>query len=150
MNNWWVYIIQCRNKSLYTGITTDVDRRFDEHQNNNSRASKYCARLRPLKLVYKSSAYKNKSDASKEEYRIKQLSRKDKLNLIETNIDITKLKILLSYMDNKIEEYYKNREFMRFYDIFQAINLLRIIPYSHEEKLILNLKEGLDKLNNGS
>jgi hypothetical protein len=72
------------------------------------------------------------------------------LNLIETNIDITKLKILLSYMDNKIEEYYKNREFMRFYDIFQAINLLRIIPYSHEEKLILNLKEGLDKLNNGS
>ena len=34
MNNWWVYIIQCRNKSLYTGITTDVERRFDEHQNN--------------------------------------------------------------------------------------------------------------------
>lgn len=85
MNNWWVYIIQCRNDSLYTGITTDVERRFDEHQNNNRRASKYCARLRPLKLVYKSSAYENKSDASKEEYRIKQLSRKDKLNLIETN-----------------------------------------------------------------
>ena len=54
MNNWWVYIIQCRNKSLYTGITTDVKRRFDEHQNNNKKASKYCARLRPLKLVYKS------------------------------------------------------------------------------------------------
>ncbi len=85
MNNWWVYIIQCCNDSLYTGITTDVERRFDEHQNNNRRASKYCARLRPLKLVYKSSAYQNKSDASKEEYRIKQLSRKDKLNLIETN-----------------------------------------------------------------
>ena len=85
MNNWWVYIIQCCNDSLYTGINTDVERRFDEHQNNNRRASKYCARLRPLKLVYKSSAYQNKSDASKEEYRIKQLSRKDKLNLIETN-----------------------------------------------------------------
>lgn len=85
MNIWWVYIIQCRNKSLYTGITKDVERRFDEHQNNNRKASKYCLRLRPLKLVYKSSAYENKSDASKEEYRIKQLSRKDKLNLIETN-----------------------------------------------------------------
>ena len=85
MNNWWVYIIQCRNDSLYTGITTDVDRRFDEHQNNNSRASKYCARLRPLKLVYKSLAYENKSDASKEEYRIKQLSHRDKLNLIYKN-----------------------------------------------------------------
>ena len=84
MNNWWVYIIQCNNKSLYTGITTDVERRFDEHQNNNSKASKYCARLRPLKLVYTSSAFENKSDASKEEYRIKQLSHKDKLNFIKT------------------------------------------------------------------
>ena len=86
MNTWWVYIIQCRNTSLYTGITTDVERRFDEHQNNNRKASKYCARLRPLKLVYKSSAYENKSDASNEEYRIKKLSRKDKLYLIETNL----------------------------------------------------------------
>ena len=54
MKNWWVYIIQCRNKSLYTGITTDVKRRLDEHQNDDKKASKYCARLRPLKLVYKS------------------------------------------------------------------------------------------------
>ena len=37
MNNWWVYIIQCRNKSLYTGITTDVERRFDEHQNDDKK-----------------------------------------------------------------------------------------------------------------
>ena len=84
MNNWWVYIIQCRNKILYTGITTDVERRFGEHQNDDKKASKYCTRLRPLKLVYKSSAYDNKSDASKEEYRIKQLSHKDKLNFIKT------------------------------------------------------------------
>ena len=45
MNNWWVYIIQCRNKSLYTGITTDVERRFDEHQNDDKRASKYCSEM---------------------------------------------------------------------------------------------------------
>ena len=83
MKNWWVYIIQCRNKSLYTGITTDVERRLDEHQNDNKKASKYCARLRPLKLVYKSSAYENKSDASKEEYRIKKLCHKDKLKIIK-------------------------------------------------------------------
>ena len=85
MSNWWVYIIQCRNKSLYTGITTDVDRRFDEHQNDDKKASKYCVRLRPLKLVYKSSPYEKKSDACKEEYRIKQLSHKEKLNFIKTN-----------------------------------------------------------------
>ena len=84
MKSWWVYIIQCRNKSLYTGITTDVERRFYEHQNDDKKASKYCVRLRPLKLVYKSLAYENKSDASKEEYRIKQLSHKDKLNFIKT------------------------------------------------------------------
>ena len=83
MNNWWVYIIECCNKSLYTGITTDVERRFDEHQHDDKKASKYCVRLRPLKLVYKSSAYKNKSDASKEEYRIKQLCHKDKLKIIK-------------------------------------------------------------------
>ena len=85
MSNWWVYIIECRNKSFYTGITTDVKRRFDEHKNNNRKASKYCARLRPLKLVYTSLAYGNKSDASKEEYRIKQLSHREKLSFINTN-----------------------------------------------------------------
>ena len=60
MNFWWVYIIQCRNKSLYTGITTDVKRRFDEHQNDDKKASKYCARLRPLKLVYQAQFMKIK------------------------------------------------------------------------------------------
>lgn len=83
MKKWWVYIIECRNKSLYTGITTDVERRFNEHQNNNKKASKYCASLRPLKLIYKSLPFENKSDASKEEYRIKQLSHKDKIYFIK-------------------------------------------------------------------
>ena len=85
MNKWWVYIIECKNKSLYTGITTDIQRRFKEHQNNDKKASKYCVRLRPLKLVYKSSFFENKSDASKEEYRIKQLSHNDKKKFIRDN-----------------------------------------------------------------
>ena len=83
--NWWVYIILCRNKSLYTGITTDVERRFDEHQNNNKKASKYCIKLRPLKLIYVSTPFKNKSDASKEEYRIKQMSHNEKKELIKVS-----------------------------------------------------------------
>ena len=78
MNKWCVYIIQCNNNSLYTGITTDIERRFNEHQNDDKKASKYCARFRLLKLVYKSLPFENKSDASKEEYRIKQLSHKEK------------------------------------------------------------------------
>ena len=83
MINWWVYILECRNKSLYTGITTDVKRRLNEHQFDNKKASEYCVRLRPLKLVYKSSVFKNKTDAAKEEYRIKQLSKRNKLKLIQ-------------------------------------------------------------------
>ena len=85
----------CSNKSLYTGITTDVKRRFYEHQNDDKKASKYCARLRPLKLVYKSLPYKNKSDASKEEYRIKKLSHREKKKLIK---DINPIPILILFV----------------------------------------------------
>ena len=59
MTFWWVYMIQCRNKSLYTGISTDVDRRFDEHQNDDKKVKILC-KATPLKLVYKSSAEKKK------------------------------------------------------------------------------------------
>ena len=85
MNKWCVYIIECKNKSLYTGITTNVQRRFNEQQYDNKKASKYCLKLRPLKLVYKSLFFENKSDASKEEYRIKQLSHNAKKKFIKTN-----------------------------------------------------------------
>ncbi len=85
MNNCLFYIIQYRNKSLYAGITSDVEQGFEEHQNEDKKASKYCVRLRHLKLAYKSSAFNNKSNLSKEEYRIKQLSHRDKLNFIKTN-----------------------------------------------------------------
>ena len=95
MDKWWVYIIMCSNKSLYTGITTDVKRRFYEHQNDDKKASKYCARLRPLKLVYKSSPYNNKSDASKEEYRIKKLSNREKKMLIK---DISPVPLLILFV----------------------------------------------------
>ena len=82
--NWRVYIIKCSNNSFYTGITTNVRRRFDEHQNNNKKASKYCANFRPLELVYQSCSYNNRSDASKEEFRIKKLSHKEKLKFINS------------------------------------------------------------------
>ena len=85
MNQWWLYIIQCRDKSFYTGITTDIERRFKEHQNNNKKASKYCIKLRPLKLIYQSLPYKSRSEASKEEHRIKKLTHKLKKRLIMMN-----------------------------------------------------------------
>ena len=51
MGNWFLYIIRCKNKSLYTGITTDVGKRFKEHQ--EGKGSKYLRGKSPLKLVFK-------------------------------------------------------------------------------------------------
>ena len=68
------------DKTLYTGITTDLKRRVAEH-NNTKLGAKYTAFRRPVKLVY-SKKFKNRSLASKEEARIKRLARIDKLKLI--------------------------------------------------------------------
>ena len=71
------------------------------------------------------------------------------LSLLEKNIDKTKLKIILTYMDEYIEKYYQKKDFMKFYDIFQVINLLRIIPYVQDKKLLSNIKIELDKIYKG-
>ncbi len=81
---YYLYILKCSDKSLYTGITTDLKRRVGEH--NGVKGSKLGARYtkarRPVKLVY-SKKFKNRSDASKEEARIKKLTRAEKLLLIK-------------------------------------------------------------------
>ncbi len=73
---WYVYIAQCADKTLYTGITVDIDRRIKEH-NFSILGAKYTKGRRPVKLVYLLKM-KDKSMAMKEEYRIKKLSRNDK------------------------------------------------------------------------
>lgn len=80
-NKWFVYILKCSDNSLYTGITKDVERRLNEH--GTSKGAKYTFHRGPFKLVYKSS-FSNRSQASKEEYRIKSLSLKDKNKLIQS------------------------------------------------------------------
>jgi putative endonuclease len=77
---YFVYIIQCSDDTLYTGITTNLDRRIKEH-NNSKLGAKYTKVRRPVKLVY-SKEFENRSEASKEESRIKKLSRTEKLKLI--------------------------------------------------------------------
>ena len=77
---WFVYIVKCRDGSLYTGITTNISRRIEEH-NSSKLGSKYTRLRRPVKLVYQKRK-KNKSYAAKEECRIKKLSRDEKLKLI--------------------------------------------------------------------
>jgi putative endonuclease len=76
---WYIYIVECSDGTLYTGITTDINRRLLEH--NSGRGAKYTTNRRPVVLRASFEA-KNRSEASKEEYRIKKLSRLEKLKLI--------------------------------------------------------------------
>ncbi|KKQ28154.1 MAG: hypothetical protein US42_C0001G0005 [Candidatus Magasanikbacteria bacterium GW2011_GWC2_37_14] len=75
-----LYILECADKTLYTGITVDLERRVGEH-NSSKLGAKYTRARRPVKVVY-SKKFKNRSLASKAESKIKKLSRKEKLNLI--------------------------------------------------------------------
>jgi putative endonuclease len=77
---YFVYIVLCSDNTLYTGISTDIVRRMNEH-NNSKRGSKYTRSRRPVKLVYVEECL-DKSSALKRELSIKKLSRKNKLKLI--------------------------------------------------------------------
>ena len=76
---WYIYILECSDGTLYTGITTDINRRLLEH--NSGKGAKYTSMRRPVKLRTLFEA-KNRSEASKEEYRIKKLPRAEKLKLL--------------------------------------------------------------------
>ena len=78
---YYLYIVECTDKTLYTGITTDLKRRIVEH-NSAKPGAKYTSPRRPVKLVY-SKKFKNRSTASKEEARIKKLKKSEKLELIK-------------------------------------------------------------------
>lgn len=77
----YLYILECADGTLYVGITTDLDRRVEEH-NNSTLGSRYTRARRPVKLVF-SRVFPNRSRASQEEFRIKRLSRSEKLDLIQ-------------------------------------------------------------------
>jgi len=75
-----LYILKCHDGTLYTGITVDLDRRVAEH-NTSKLGAKYTRTRRPVRLVY-SKKYRTRITASKAEYRMKKLSRAEKLKLI--------------------------------------------------------------------
>jgi putative endonuclease len=78
---WHVYIVRCADGTLYAGVAIDVVRRVDEHNGLRKIGARYTRARRPVKLVYQEMAA-NRSAACKREYRIKQLSRREKLALI--------------------------------------------------------------------
>jgi len=79
---WYVYVVECSDGTLYTGITTDVNKRIETH--NKGKGAKYSKTRLPVVLRASFDGF-DKSTAAKEEYRIKQLTRKEKIELINGN-----------------------------------------------------------------
>ncbi len=79
--SYFIYILECNDGSLYTGITKDISKRLDEH-NTKDKGAKYTKARRPVKLMYQEES-DNRSTASKREYEIKKFTRVKKLQLIE-------------------------------------------------------------------
>jgi putative endonuclease len=84
--NWVVYIIECSDRTFYTGITNDLARRLAQH--NTGRASRYTRTRRPVQIIYQERCI-SRSEASIREWSIKSLSRREKEKLImERRIDV--------------------------------------------------------------
>lgn len=78
--SWSVYILRCADGTLYTGIAPDVEKRLQKH--NEGKGAKYTRGRTPVELVYREELA-DRATASRREYQIKQLSRTEKLALIE-------------------------------------------------------------------
>lgn len=78
--HWYVYIVQCTDNTLYTGITTDLKRRLRQHNGELAGGAKYTQARRPVTLIYSEPA-ENRAAASQREYQIRKLSKKEKLLL---------------------------------------------------------------------
>ena len=78
--SWVVYILECSDNTLYTGITNNLEKRLEQHNTGNDGA-KYTRARRPVKCLY-NEEQKNRSEATKREMAIKKLSRVEKLKLI--------------------------------------------------------------------
>ena len=90
MPRWWIYIVRCRDRSLYTGIALDVDRRIAEHERGDGRGAKYLRGRGPLELLLRR-AVGSKSAALRIERRVKQLRKPEKEALIARNLTARQL-----------------------------------------------------------
>ena len=80
MDMYYVYLIQCEGGSIYTGITTDLERRFKEH---SDKVGGHYTRAHKVEKILYTEKYPTRSEALKREAEIKKLRREEKLKLIE-------------------------------------------------------------------
>lgn len=81
---WVLYVLRCKDGSLYAGITVDLSRRLREHNEDDRLAAKYTRTRRPVELVF-SENHPSRSAATRAEYQFKQLTRKQKLSWLNIN-----------------------------------------------------------------
>lgn len=93
---YYIYILRCEDDSLYTGITTDLNRRLEEHKSQGEKSARYTRTHKAVKLEIAWEC-ENRGFASKLEYHIKKLTKRQKERLIITND-------LENILGNKIEE----------------------------------------------
>jgi putative endonuclease len=80
--HWLVYMLECSDNSIYTGITNNLENRLKKHQSGDG--AKYLRGRLPIKLIYKE-LFINRSEATKREISIKKMSKKEKKILIYLN-----------------------------------------------------------------
>lgn len=85
-SNWHVYIILCSDNSLYTGITTDMERRFRQHA--EGKGARYFRGRQPLRVVYREDGH-SRSSAGRRENLIKAMNRADKALLVARQAETT-------------------------------------------------------------
>jgi len=79
-------MLECKNGAYYTGITTDIERRFKEHMQDKVKGAKYTRTNKPVRIIYKELC-ENRSLATSREMAIKKLSRAEK-ELLVANVDL--------------------------------------------------------------
>ncbi len=82
-NNWMVYILECCDKSLYCGITNNIERRLKQHSGELKGGAKYTLSRRPCHLVYLEKSASRK-EALIREFEIKKMPKSQKIELIES------------------------------------------------------------------
>ena len=87
---YYLYILRCRDNSLYCGQTNNLERRINEHNFDNNKSAKYLRGKKPVKLVY-SEKYSTLQEAMKREIQIKKLTKAKKEAMIESKNNLLKI-----------------------------------------------------------
>ena len=98
----YTYILKCKDGSLYTGWTNDLEQRVAAH--NTGKGAKYTKARRPVELVY-FEEFETKEQAMKREYAIKQMARKDKLELVRRKEKADEQTSILSHFSSSFFTY---------------------------------------------